>query len=113
MNPLLMLFAGIAVGAMGVRLAKSSNLPKALQSTALTGGQAVRTGLNQAGSGVRGAAVLGLQTVEKTSAALQRKLNTTPSPSEGNPTAPEETSEGSAREGSTATPEAKDDGVFS
>ena len=106
MNPLFMLFAGIAVGAMGVRLAKSSNLPKALQSTALTSGQAVRTGLNQAGSGVRGAAVLGLQTVEKTSAALQRKLNTTPV--EGNPTAPEETSDTNAPEGSAAAPDASD-----
>ena len=102
MNPLFMLFAGIAVGAMGVRLAKSSNLPKALQSAALTSSQAVRTGLNQAGSGVRGAAVLSLETVEKTSAALQRKLNTTPS--EGTPPAPEGTSDTSAPEGSAATP---------
>ena len=105
MYPLFTLFAGMAVGVIGVRLAKSLNLPKALLSTALTSGQAVRTGLDQAGSGVRGAAVLGLQTVEKTSAALQRKLNTT-SP-EGNPTAPDETSDTSAPDGPAATPEAK------
>ena len=104
MNPLFTLFAGIAVGVMGVRLVKSSNLPRVLQSTARTGGQTVRIGLNQAGSGVRGAAVLSLQTVEKTSAALQRKLNTTP---------PEETSDTSAPEGSAATPEANDSGAAS
>lgn len=102
MNPLFTLFAGITVGVMGVRLVKSSKLPRVLQSTALTGSQAVRTGMNQAGSGARGAAVLGLQSVEKTSAALQRKLNTT---------LPEETSDTSAPEDSAATPEAGGSGA--
>lgn len=90
MKPLFTLLTGMAVGVMGVRLVRSSNLPRVVQSTADTSSEAVRTGLNQAGSAVRGAAVRGLQAVEKTSAALHRKLNTT-APEE-NPAAPQEMS---------------------
>src|SRR5215203_1832013 len=68
----------LVVGVMGVRLAKSANARKALQSTAARGGETVRTGLNQARTGVRDAAVSGLKTIEKTSATLQRKLTDTP-----------------------------------
>lgn len=101
MKPPFTLLAGIAVGVMGVRLTRSSNLPRVVQSTGQLSSEAVRTGLNQAGSGVRGAAVLALQAIEKTSAALQRKLNTTPS--EENYKAAEEMSQTRAADGSTAT----------
>lgn len=77
MHPLLMLVAGLAVGVMGVRLAKSENARKALQTTATTTGQTVRTGLNQARSEVRDVAVSGLKTIETTSAVLRRKLDDT------------------------------------
>jgi hypothetical protein len=57
MHPLFTVTAGLVVGVMGVRLAKSANARKALQSTAARGGETVRTGLNQARTGVRDAAV--------------------------------------------------------
>jgi hypothetical protein len=78
MHPLFTVTAGLVIGVMGVRLAKSANARKALQSTAARGGETVRTGLNQARTGVRDAAVSGLKTIEKTSATLQRKLTDTP-----------------------------------
>ena len=78
MHPLLTLVAGVAVGVVGVRMAKSANAQKALQGTAAKGGETVRTGLTQARGAVRGAAVSGLRTVENTSAALRRKLDDTP-----------------------------------
>ena len=78
MHPLFTLAAGLTVGVMGVRLAKSASARKALQSTAATGGETVRIGLNQARSGVRDATISGLETIEKTSSALRRKLNNTP-----------------------------------
>ena len=96
MHPLFTLIAGLAVGVMGVRLAKSANTRKALQSTAATGGETVRTGLNQARSAVRDAAVSGLQTIEKTSAALREKLNNTP-PTKGPDTRSHEGSAGAAQ----------------
>ena len=73
MNPLFTLAAGVVVGVMGVRLAKSADSQKAMQSTA-AGRETLRTGLNQARSGVREAAVSGLKTIESTSAALRQKL---------------------------------------
>ena len=99
MHPLFMLAAGLVAGAMGVRLAKSTNARKALQSTAARSGETVRTGLNQARTGVRDAAVSGLKSIEKTSAALQRKLANTPS--ENAPDIP-------AQEGLAGPAEAKD-----
>ncbi len=102
MHPLFTVIAGVAVGVMGVRLAKSSNPRKILQLTAATGGETVRTGLNQTQSVVRCVAVSGLTTIEKTSAALRDKLNNTP-PKEGPDT--------SAHEGSAGTAQANDDDV--
>ena len=78
MHPLFTLVAGVVVGVMGVRLTKSANAQKALQLTAARGGETVRTGLDQARSGVREAAVSGLETIEKTSAGLRRKLSNSP-----------------------------------
>ena len=100
MHPLFRLVAGVAVGVMGVRLAKSASSRKALQSTAATGGETVRTGLNHARSGVRDAAVSGLKTIEKTSAALRHKLNNMPpqqapdAPSQGTSAGVAEASDG-------------------
>ncbi len=96
MHPLFTVIAGVAVGVMGVRLAKSANPRKALQLTAATGGETMRTGLDQTRSVVRGAAVSGLKTIEKTSAALRNKLDNTP-PKEGPDTSPPEGSAGTAQ----------------
>ena len=99
MHSLFTLVAGLVVGVMGVRLAKSADARKALQSSAARSGETVRTGLNQARTGVRDAAVSGLKTVEKTSVALQRKLNNT---------APEKAPDTPAQEGSAGAAEATD-----
>ena len=99
MHPLFTLVAGLVVGVMGVRLAKSANARKALQSTAARGGETVRTGLDQARTGVRDAAASGLKTIEKTSVALQRKLNNT---------APEKAPDTPAQEGSAGAAGATD-----
>ena len=104
MNPLFTLIAGVAVGVVGVRVAKSANTRKVLQSTAATGGETVRTGLNQAQSGLLDAAVSGLETIERTSAALRRKLNNTP---------PEEMPDTGPHEGSAAAGDADDSEVAS
>lgn len=104
MNPLFVLIAGVAVGVMGVRVAKSANTRKVLQSTAATGEETVRTGLNQARSGVLDATVSGLETIERTSAALRRKLNNTP---------PEKVPDTAAHEGSAGAAEASDGEVAS
>ncbi len=99
MHPLFTVIAGVAVGVMGVRLAKSANTRKALQSTAATGAGMVHTGLNHARSGVRDAVVSGLTTIEKTSAALRRKLDNTP---------PNQVPDTPAHEGSAGAAEAPD-----
>ena len=102
MHPLFTVIAGVAVGVMGVRLAKSANPRKALQLTAATGGETMRTGLNQTRSVVRGAAVSGLKTIEKTSAALREKLANT---------SPEEVSDTPTHDGSAGTAQANDGGT--
>ena len=101
MHPLFTVIAGVAAGAIGVRLAKSTNPRKALQTAAATGGQTVRTGLDQTRSTVRDATVSGLKTIEKTSAALREKLDNIP-PKEGPDT--------SAHEGTAGTAPVNDDG---
>lgn len=77
MHPFLTLTAGIAVGAIGVRLAKSAKPQVSLQSSASSGIQAVRSGLAQTQSGARDAAVSGLSVIEKASATLRQKLGST------------------------------------
>ena len=99
MHPLFTLAAGLAVGIMGVRLAKSANARTALQRTTSAGGETMRTGLSQARRGVREAAVSGLKTIEKTSVALQRKLDDS---------SPEKMLDTHAQEGSARAAEADD-----
>ncbi len=94
MHPLFTFVAGVSVGVIGVRMAKSANARKALQPTVARGGEMVRTGMNQARSGVRDVAVSGLERVEKASVALRRKLDDMPP--EKMPDVPP--AEGSARE---------------
>lgn len=77
MHPFLTLTAGVAVGAIGVRLAKSAKPQVSLQSSASSGIQAVRSGLAQTQSGARDAAVSGLSVIEKASASLRQKLGST------------------------------------
>lgn len=79
MHPLFTLVAGLAVGVVGVRLAKSANTRIGLHPTVVRGGKMVRTGFNQARNRARGAAVSGLKTIERTSGALGRKLDETSS----------------------------------
>ena len=77
MHPFLTLTAGVAVGALGVRLAKSAKPQVPPQSSSSSGIQAVRSGLAQTQSGARDAAVSGLNVIEKASAALRQKLGST------------------------------------
>ncbi len=76
MHPLLTVAAGLVVGAMGVRLAKSAKAREALKSSAAAGLETARSGLSQARGGARGAALSGLSVIERSSAGLRRKLGT-------------------------------------
>lgn len=78
MHPLLTVAAGLVVGAMGVRLAKSVKTRESLKSSAATGLETARSGLIQARGGARGAALSGLSVVERSSAGLRRRLETPP-----------------------------------
>ncbi len=78
MHPLLPLTFGFVVGAIGVRMLKSSALRESVNSAAASGARSVRSGMAQAGSSARDAAVSGLSAIEKNSATLRRKLDPGP-----------------------------------
>ncbi|GHU03842.1 hypothetical protein FACS1894205_1080 [Alphaproteobacteria bacterium] len=70
MIPLLPFVSGIVVGAIGVRLLKGGNLCKSAGA-----------GFDKAESGLRSAAISGLETIRKTSESLQSKLERDPAKS--------------------------------
>ncbi|WP_205762401.1 hypothetical protein [Magnetospirillum aberrantis] len=74
MLPLLTFASGLVAGIVGVRIAKSVKAPESLRSAASTVGDKARQGLDQAQSGLRGAAVTSLSAIEKSSASLRQKL---------------------------------------
>lgn len=70
MLPVLTFVAGVAAGALGVRMLKKSKAPA--QLTALA--HKARSGFDKAGEELRDVTVSGLSAVEKSSANLRAKL---------------------------------------
>lgn len=81
MNPLLMFSAGILAGVTAVRLLKGEGarsgveaVEKFARDTVATGREKTASGLEAAQEKLRGAAIAGLESVEKSSARLRTKL---------------------------------------
>ncbi|MCW2286418.1 hypothetical protein M2323_004213 [Rhodoblastus acidophilus] len=70
MLPVLTFVAGIAAGALGVRMLKTSKAPAKLTALA----HKARSGFDKAGEELRDVTVSGLSAVEKSSASLRAKL---------------------------------------
>ncbi len=78
-HPILVVAAGAAIGALGVRMTKSSGLLR--QGGAAR--QAATSAAEGAASAARDAAAAGLGAVERGAAALRRKLDDAPPPGDG------------------------------
>jgi len=70
MLPVLTFVAGVAAGALGVRMLKKSKTPAKLTALA----HKARSGFDKAGEELRDVTVSGLSAVEKSSANLRAKL---------------------------------------
>lgn len=81
MNPLLMFSAGILAGVTAVRLLKGEGARRGVEAaekfahdTVVAGREKTASGLEAAQEKLRGAAIAGLESVEKSSARLRTKL---------------------------------------
>lgn len=73
-SPTLVLLAGLAAGAIGVRLVTSARAKANVAAALASGRSAARDGLARSGSGLRASAVSGLGAVERGSARLRERI---------------------------------------